>query len=237
VNLRLSPARENELQFPMIGDTPMMRETLQRLNDTGLKVLDVEVLWLKPDTVPSSYDGVFEAAQKLGARQIICAGQDPDLARATDTYARLCERARPYSLRVDLEFMVISEVKTLEQAQAVVAKAAQPNSGILVDALHINRAGSSIAPIAGIDRAQLPFMQLCDAPAQAPANRDGLVQEARHDRLPPGEGGLPLRDLMAVLPPDIDISVEAPLGGARGKLPPAQRAALLHDAAVRFLHG
>jgi sugar phosphate isomerase/epimerase len=213
----------------------MMRDTLQRLSDTGLKVLDVEVLWLRPDTVPASYQGVFEAAAKLGARQVIAAGLDPDLARAADTFAQLCALARPYGLRVDLEFMVISEVKTLEQARGLVAQAAQPNAGILVDALHINRAGSPIAGIADLDPALLPFMQLCDAPARAPAGRDALVHEARHDRLPPGEGGLPLRALLAALPRGIDISVEAPLGGERGKLPPAERAQILHDAARRFL--
>ena len=237
VNLRLSPARDGEQQFPMIGDTPMMCETLQRLEDTGIKVLDIEVLWLRPDTKPGAYDGVLEAAARLGTRQVLAAGLDPDLGRATQTYARLCGEAKPYGLNINLEFMVISEVKTLAQAQRLVAEATQSNSGILIDALHINRAGSPLASIAGIDPGLLRYMQLCDAPAQAPAAMDELRFEARHNRLPPGEGGLPLHALMSALPHGIDISVEAPLGGDRGKLPPAERARILFEAAQRFLAG
>jgi sugar phosphate isomerase/epimerase len=59
--------------------------------------------------------------------------------------------------------------------------------------------------------------------------------EARHDRLPPGEGGLPLKELMARLPRGIDISVEVPLSGERNKLAPVERARVLHAAAQKFL--
>lgn len=49
VGIRVWPAAD-EPAYPMLGDTPMMRETLARLADTGLRVLDVEVLRLRPDT-------------------------------------------------------------------------------------------------------------------------------------------------------------------------------------------
>lgn len=237
INLRLSPARDTDPVYPVIGDTPMRRETLQRLDDTGIKVLDVEVLWMRPDTKPGMYAGVFETAARLGARQVLAAGLDPDFARATDTYASFCTEAQPYGLNVNLEFMVFSEVKTLARAQQLVKDAAQPNGGILVDALHIHRCGSPLASIAGVDPALLRYMQLCDAPAEVPATMDELRFEARHNRLPPGEGGLPLRELMAALPQLIDISVETPLGGERGRLPAAQRAEILFESSRRFLDG
>ncbi len=237
INLRLSPARETDPIYPMIGDTPMMRETLKRLDDTGIKVLDIEVLWLRPDTKPGAYKGVLEAAAQLGTRQVLAAGLDPDLARAADTFAQFCLEAQPFGLNINLEYMVISEVKSLAQARKLVADAGQPNSGILIDALHINRAGTLLEDIARIDPSLLRYMQLCDAPAQAPDSMDGLRFEARHNRLPAGEGGLPLRALMATLPQAIDISVETPLGGERGKLPAAERAEILFDTAHRFLAG
>ena len=237
INLRLSPARETDPQYPMIGNTPMMRETLARLEDTGIKVLDVEVLWLRPDTKPGMYNGVFEAAAQLGTRQVLAAGLDPDFGRATETYARFCEEAQPFGLNVNLEFMVISEVKTLAAAQKIISAAAKPNSGILIDALHIHRCGSPLDSIAGLDPVQLRYMQLCDAPAKVPDSLDDLRFEARHNRLPPGEGGLPLRELMNALPGLIDISVETPLGGERGKLPASERAEILFESSSRFLEG
>lgn len=237
INLRLSPARETDPVYPMIGDTPMMKETLRRLDDTGLKVLDIEVLWMKPDTQRGQYRGVLEAAAQLGTKQVLAAGLDSDLSRAADTYAGFCEDAKPFGLNINLEYMVISEVKTLPAAQAIVDRVKSGNAGILIDALHVHRVGTPIADIARIERGLLRYMQLCDAPAAIPATPDELRFEARHNRLPPGEGGLPLKALMQALPPDIDISVETPLGGDRGKLPAAARAQILFDSSKRFLGG
>src|SRR5580704_18928732 len=70
VGVRLFPTMVGERQHPMIGDTPMMRETRGLLRDTGLQVLDVEAIWLKPDTRPANYVSGFEAAAQLGAKVI-----------------------------------------------------------------------------------------------------------------------------------------------------------------------
>src|SRR6476661_7220209 len=78
VCLRLFPTMAGERQHPMIGNTPMMRETLARLADTGLRVLDIEAIWLRAETRPADYAGGFEAAGRLGARVIQAIGDDPD---------------------------------------------------------------------------------------------------------------------------------------------------------------
>ena len=49
VGIRVWPAAD-EPAYPMLGDTPMMRETIARLAGTGTHVLDVEVLRLRPDS-------------------------------------------------------------------------------------------------------------------------------------------------------------------------------------------
>ena len=50
VGLRLLPATAEEVQHPMVGDTPLVRETARRLADTGVRALDIEIFRLKPDT-------------------------------------------------------------------------------------------------------------------------------------------------------------------------------------------
>ena len=50
VGLRLIPATPTEPSYDTIGDTPIIRDTLARLADTGIEVLDVEILRLKPET-------------------------------------------------------------------------------------------------------------------------------------------------------------------------------------------
>jgi sugar phosphate isomerase/epimerase len=233
-NLRLSPAREGEQQHPMIGDTPMLRETLRRLNDTGLKVLDIEVVWLKPDTVAVGYEGVFATAARLEAKHMIVAGGDPSLDRAAANFAAVCETARPYGLTMVLEFMIWSEIKTLQTALEILKKSVQPNAGILVDALHADRSGLDLRALRSVDPALLPYMQICDAPAASPPP-DRIIHEARFDRLPPGEGGLALVPLLGALPQRIDISVETPEIGAAGQQPPLERARRLKAATLQVL--
>lgn len=66
VGIRLQPALPGEERFPMLGDAPMLRETLARLADTGLTVLDIEVFRLQPGTSFAPLRPVLEAAARLG---------------------------------------------------------------------------------------------------------------------------------------------------------------------------
>jgi hypothetical protein len=64
---------------------------------------------------------------------------------------------------------------------------------------------------------------ICDAVAAIPSESADLIREARTGRLLPGEGALPLRDLVAALPPTIPLSIEAPVRASAG-LPALERA-------------
>lgn len=55
VGLRLIPATPEEVWHDIIGNTPLVRETLARLAGTGVRTLDVEVFRLKPDTRVDDY--------------------------------------------------------------------------------------------------------------------------------------------------------------------------------------
>jgi len=50
VGLRLEPATPEEHHFPLVADAGLRRQTLARLRDSGVRVLDVEILRLKPQT-------------------------------------------------------------------------------------------------------------------------------------------------------------------------------------------
>ncbi len=77
VGLRLIPATDREPTWPIIGDTPLVREVERRLADTGIKVLDIEIFRLKPDTRVEDYRAALETGAKLGARHVLVAGNDP----------------------------------------------------------------------------------------------------------------------------------------------------------------
>ena len=89
----------------MIGNTPKIREVEANLKATGIKVLDIEILRIKPDTRAVNWKAFFETGTRLGATQVLCAGNDPDINRLTDNYAELCELAHPYGLNLSIEPM------------------------------------------------------------------------------------------------------------------------------------
>ena len=120
-------------------------------------------------------------------------------------------------------------------AQAMIAASGREDIGILVDALHFWRAGESLAALSSLPAHHLNYMQLCDGAAQRPESEQELIRQARSARNVPGEGGLDLHGLMAALPATLPVSLEVPLDGEQGALPPLQRAQLLFNAAQPYL--
>ena len=109
------------------------------------------------------------------------------------------------------------------------------NVGLLIDALHLDRAGGSVEDVASIPPGQIALVQLCDAPATPPAP-DALVDEARNRRLHPGEGSLPLNRLLDVLPDGLPLSLDVPHPGF-DDMPFGERARLAMSALRGFLEG
>src|SRR5215831_9640744 len=71
VGLRLVPATDNEPTWPVIGNTPIVRELEQRLGGTGVRVLDIEIFRLKPETDVQSYLPALETGARLGAKHVL----------------------------------------------------------------------------------------------------------------------------------------------------------------------
>ncbi len=214
VGLRLIPATPTDRSWPVIGNTPMVRDIQSRLNDGGISVMDIEVFRLKPETQVKDFLPVIETAAMLGACCLLTTGQDSNTARLAENFAALCALAAPLGITVDLEFMPWTEVNSLASAAEVLRKSGCGNGGLLVDSLHFNRTRTRLDSLASVPREWLHFAQLCDAPVEAPATLDAILHEARNSRMLPGEGGLDLRSLVRALPQDLPISVEIPNGSA-----------------------
>jgi sugar phosphate isomerase/epimerase len=211
IGLRLIPATPEEVQHAMVGDTPLVRETERRLKQTGIRCLDIEIFRLKPETKVSDFRAALETGARLGAREALIAGNDPDEARLTETFAALCDLARTYGIGVNLEPMPWTDCRSFAQGVRIVAAAGRDNGGVLIDAIHFDRGGSHAKEIAGAPPALLRYLQLCDAPAERPTNVDGLLHQARSERLMPGDGGMDLEGILRAVPDDIPICLEIPM--------------------------
>jgi sugar phosphate isomerase/epimerase len=232
VGLRIVPPMPTDTIIPVIGDLPLQRAIKARMADTGVSILDVEAIWLTPETSVSALLPALDLAVELGAGYVLTCGHDPDWGRMTANLAQLSGAAHSRGLRVMLEFIPYTQVRNLAEAHQLLVDAAPENAGLLVDALHLSRSGGSPADLAQYDPALFSYMHLCDAPRAVPP-QEGLRPEARGGRLYPGEGELWLTEFVAAFPPDVPVAIEAP--SARHAAPPPMERARAAARAVRAL--
>jgi len=211
VGLRLNPTSAGAIAYPSIVGSEAHRALRRVLAEEGMTVHDVEFIPMLPDIDVASYAPMFDAAADLGASCVTVSGDDPDAGRLAANLAALCELAARYGLRVDLEFMRWRHVGTLNQARSIVERADSANLAILVDALHLARSGGSPGDIRALPEGMVRAVQFCDASQNEPVGDDATILEARTGRLPPGEGVLPLSELLDALPAGTALSVEMPL--------------------------
>ena len=210
VGLRVLRVTDTSPGYPLQNDPAMLRATKQALQMTGLRVMDIEFLRITPETRAEDFDRALDAGAELGARHVITAPYDDDLSRLSDTLAQLALRATERGISPVLEFFPWTSVPDLTTAQSVVERAGD-TVGILVDALHFNRSNSSLNDLAAIAPHRLPFAHLCDAQVQPQYSVDQLLNTARAERLPPGEGQIDLSAFIAALPVGTPLTAEVPM--------------------------
>ncbi len=226
IGLRLSPAVPGEPQPPVIGNTPMMRETLTRLAVTGVLVFDFEILRLTQNTDVCDFLPVLESGARLGARNVVVAGDDSDESLVTDQFAALCDIGQQFGLKMNLEFMPWTGVKTLSQAVRIVKAAGQSNGRVLIDPIHLDRSKGTLKEVSAVPRDLLAYAQICDALAKRPPDYETMIFQARNERLFPGHGDLDLLGLLRALPPDLPLSLEVPTRKLAQDFDPVERARL-----------
>ena len=169
----------------------------------------IEIIRIGEQFDPHTWDALYDACAALQARAILVAGDDPDEARLTANYARLCEVMQPLGLTADLEFMPWTAVPHARAALRIVRNAGSPaNAGILVDALHAGRSDTSLDDIRALPRSLLHYAQICDGAAGRHFSTEDMIHTARCARLLPGAGSIDLNGLFSALPADLPVSVE-----------------------------
>ena len=230
---RITGHRPGDAGPELVGNRDATAALRGAMRDFGVAIANISTYRFMPDTRPGDYDAVLDTMAELGVPVMVANCFTPDEGLAVANLAAVCARAAPLSIRIALEFIPVSNVKTVGQAAAMMARTGMANAGLVVDALHLQRSGGTPADVAAVDPALLTAVQLCDAPLTAPAD---LYAEMRGGRLNPGEGELPLFALMDALPSGIEIEAEVP-HAARAGLPAEQRARLAYDALQAFLVG
>jgi sugar phosphate isomerase/epimerase len=216
----------------------LTRDCRRVLAESGLELLDVEVVWIKPDSDMSDHKRCLDIGMELGAKNVLCVSSDPDAGATAARLAELCRHAEGAAMRVALEFGIFTEVKTLAAALAILDTVGHPLRALLVDPIHVDRSGTTPAQIAAVPRSLLPYAQFCDAPAERPdpSSFEAIITDAIDLRRQLGEGALPLTALWRALPPDIPLAIELRSKALREGFPdPGARARATANATRAWL--
>jgi sugar phosphate isomerase/epimerase len=200
---------EKTFNYALAENPAMLRETKAALNETGLKVHDIELARICDGMKVNSFLPAFEVAAELGAPHVLCSVWTSDRNYAVERFAEVCDLAEPLGLTVNLEFVTWSELTTLHSAVEVLRAANRSNVGLVVDMLHFHRSRVRLEELDAVPKEWFNFAHLCDAPAEIPADREALIFTGREDRLYLGEGGIDVAAIVARMP-EITYSIELP---------------------------
>ncbi|GAB6897714.1 sugar phosphate isomerase/epimerase [Kineosporia succinea] len=180
----------------------------------GLRVVELEFLtdwWREADVrgVRLEEDLLFYLADLLAVPQInvgLFADVPIDVQR--QQFRRLCSRAADHNVRIALEFMPYSSLRTLQEARELVSWVETGNAGLMLDAWHWHRSGGTTDELRDLSASEVFAVQLCDA-AEVPDT--DLRREGRHGRLLPGAGVVDLSGFLGALAQagvDVPLAVE-----------------------------
>lgn len=229
VSLFVRHSIRSQYAFPVVSTESEAVDLRIQMASAGVGLHNLEVFPLSPRCDVESFRPDIERGVSMGARRATAHIQDDDPVRAHENFAAFCALAREYGIAVSIEFMTFTTMKTLEQAAVFVEASNQPNASLVLDALHLRRTGGTIDMLHAVDRKLIQSVQLCDAPLVAP---DDPYGEAVENRILPGQGELPLVDILRAVEPGVLVDLEVPLGRLRDNgMPALERVRLTLEAA------
>lgn len=224
VSLRPIPMHlPNEPLFQFDKDPQLFKDIKHALSEYNIQLMDVELARVREDLDINEYESAFSVAAELGATDVLSSIWTKDKEYGFEKFAKICDMAAKYSLKVNLEFVTFSGVPTLKNALEVIEMVKRSNAYIIVDTLHAHRSYVTPDDLAKVERDKFGFIHLCDGPKLIPSLEDpSMIGVAREGRLYPGEGGIDLKGMLLAMPAN-NISIELP-----NSIEMAKRGALGH---------
>ena len=183
-----------------------LKKTKASIRETNIELIDVEVIWLeKTKKATDTHKLIIDVALELKARNILVVSRHENYNESISQFRDICERAGN-EIRVCLEFGEFTDIKSLTKAREFINSVDHKSAGILIDLMHLNRAGDSLPDI---EDSIFPYVQGCDF-WQNSASMKGMdyIKAAVNSRCCLGEGEARKNDLIKMCRSSKDISLE-----------------------------
>src|SRR2546425_1053745 len=135
-------------------------------------------------------------AAELGCSTVMSASDRGrgDLVRAAANVREAGDIAAAHRVKLAIEFNSQAEqLNNLDVMRGIVRKASHPSCGLLLDTYHLGRSGATLSAIDDVALAEIAYVQYSDVP------RTGLEPGKALDRLPPGLGSVPFKEIFGLL--------------------------------------
>jgi 4-hydroxyphenylpyruvate dioxygenase len=176
---------------------------LDLVRASGLPVacVGVEFGWMWADGAERArllavFDEQCRRAAALGCATVMSPvdKERGDAARAVASVREVGDIAARHGVRLAVEFnSQCAQLNALGPAREILARAAHPHCGLLLDAYHLGRSGATLKQMEDVTPAEIAYVQYSDPP------RTGLEPGKALDRLPPGQGSFAFREFFALM--------------------------------------
>jgi sugar phosphate isomerase/epimerase len=194
--------------FSLRDDAALRAQMIAAMEDRGVAISLGEGCIVRPEAEARNLAADLDLFAELGVTRINTVSLDPDRARSFDEFGILVEIAAERGMETTVEASPGLTVGDLDTALAAIDHVGRPDFRLLIDTMHVVRSGSSADAVAALDPNLIAYVQLSDATLEP--RFDSYMEEAMYERMVPGEGELPLRELLAALPDGLVISLEVP---------------------------
>jgi 4-hydroxyphenylpyruvate dioxygenase len=137
-----------------------------------------------------------ERARLLGATTVMSPVDRGygDVGEAASSLREVGEIAARHGVKLAVEFnSQADQLNTLARMREVVTRAGHPSCGLLLDTYHLGRSGTELKEIEDVSPEEIAYVQYSDVP------RSGLEPGKALDRLPPGKGGVPFKEIFGAI--------------------------------------
>jgi sugar phosphate isomerase/epimerase len=212
ISTSLTGARLEALGYPefsLSDDARLRQDLLTAMDDRGVSISLGEGMVITPDADVSGLAAGLDIMAEIGAAQINTISFDRDRNRTFDQLAQLTELAAERGMGTTIELapgMTIGDVPTV---LAAIAHVGRPDLRLALDTMHWARAGFGAAELNDLGPEKIGYVQLSDTTRKP--RMKSYLQEAMYERMAPGDGELPLAEIIGGVPADLVIGLEVPM--------------------------
>ena len=203
----------NAVGLMVIPERDLNSNTIRELTimskNENIRILDIEVLMLEPGDFIDDHLRILDLGGEIGAMHSLTVSNDSDINKTSEKFNKICNHAKDCGIKSVFEFLMITKYRNLDDVINVLDLTESENKGILIDTLHFQRANHKASDINNYNKNLFPYLQLCDGEKDLLNNEyEDYLDDALNGRSAPGEGNLPLKDIIKEFSLSLPFSLE-----------------------------